>query len=267
MQDMDELDELIANAPAEFFDVVPTPATVEPRKRPHQDPRTDELSGGDTSEGDEVPQVYTSKPSTPLALKHPTMSAALPRATPDSTETTDPNALLIRLLNRTNEERAKAVPVVLDQQQEAALQAIMDGKNIVIIGPPGSGKSVLLREADARLTEAGRVVNCVAHNGVAAANINGMTIHSFFGLGKQLFPPFNAKSAHKDVKERVIGTGILGAIVSALIVAPAFMGKTMALGALVVAFSGSTLAGSVMGLFALKLLERAGFAERQGDQK
>ena len=65
----------------------------------------------------------------------------------------------------------------------------------------------------------------------------------------------------------VIGTGILGAIVSALIVAPAFMGKTMALGALVVAFSGSTLAGSVMGLFALKLLERAGFAERQGDQK
>ena len=65
----------------------------------------------------------------------------------------------------------------------------------------------------------------------------------------------------------VIGTGILGAIVSALIVAPAFMGKSMALGALVVAFSGSTLAGSVMGLFALKLLERAGFVERKGDQK
>jgi energy-coupling factor transport system ATP-binding protein len=59
----------------------------------------------------------------------------------------------------------------------------------------------------------------------------------------------------------VIGTGLLGAIVSALIIAPIFMGKTMALGALMIAFSGSTITGAIIGLFGIKLLERAGLAK------
>ena len=59
----------------------------------------------------------------------------------------------------------------------------------------------------------------------------------------------------------VIGTGFFGAAASALIIAPVFMGKTMALGALIIAFSGSTILGSLIGLFALKLLERAGFVK------
>jgi energy-coupling factor transport system ATP-binding protein len=57
----------------------------------------------------------------------------------------------------------------------------------------------------------------------------------------------------------VVGTGFLAAVASALIVAPALMGKSMALGALIVAFSGSTILGAVLGLAGLKLLERAGF--------
>ncbi|MBM4307682.1 MAG: energy coupling factor transporter S component ThiW [Deltaproteobacteria bacterium] len=59
----------------------------------------------------------------------------------------------------------------------------------------------------------------------------------------------------------IIGTGLLGAILSALIVAPVFMGKTIALGALIIAFSGSTITGAIIGLFGLKLLERAGLAK------
>ena len=59
----------------------------------------------------------------------------------------------------------------------------------------------------------------------------------------------------------VIGTGVIGSVVSALIIAPMLMGKSMAVGALVVAFSGSTLLGSVIGILGLKLLERAGFAD------
>ncbi len=59
----------------------------------------------------------------------------------------------------------------------------------------------------------------------------------------------------------IIGTGVLGAVASALIIAPVLMGKAMALGALIIAFSGSTIAGSIMGLLALKLLERAGLAK------
>ena len=59
----------------------------------------------------------------------------------------------------------------------------------------------------------------------------------------------------------VIGTGLIGAVVSALLVAPFLLGKQMALGALIIAFSGSTILGSILGVLGLKLLERAGFAE------
>lgn len=59
----------------------------------------------------------------------------------------------------------------------------------------------------------------------------------------------------------IIGTGILGAVVSVLIIAPVFMGKAIAMGALITAFLGSTIAGSILGILGLKLLERAGFTQ------
>ncbi len=39
------------------------------------------------------------------------------------------------------------------------------------------------------------------------------------------------------------------------------MGKAMAMGALMIAFSGSTILGSIIGILALKLLDRAGFVK------
>jgi energy coupling factor transporter S component ThiW len=57
----------------------------------------------------------------------------------------------------------------------------------------------------------------------------------------------------------VAGTGILGSLASALLVSPVLMGKSSALGVLMIAFSGSTVAGSILGLAALRLLDRAGF--------
>ena len=69
------------------------------------------------------------------------------------------------------------------------------------------------------------------------------------------------QSIYAGALGEIIGTGFLGAVASVLIVAPVFMGKTMALGALIIAFSGSTILGSLIGLFALKLLERAGFVK------
>jgi energy-coupling factor transport system ATP-binding protein len=59
----------------------------------------------------------------------------------------------------------------------------------------------------------------------------------------------------------IIGTGLLGAIASALIVAPVLMKKGMAMGALIITFSGSTLLGSILGVLALKLLKRGGITE------
>jgi energy-coupling factor transport system ATP-binding protein len=74
------------------------------------------------------------------------------------------------------------------------------------------------------------------------------------------------RSIYLGALGEVIGTGLLGATASALIVAPVLMSKTMALGGLIIAFSGSTLLGSILGVLALRLLERAGFAGWQRDK-
>ena len=59
----------------------------------------------------------------------------------------------------------------------------------------------------------------------------------------------------------ILGTGIVGALVSAWLVAPFLMGQTMAVGILVASFLGSTIVGTVLGILALKVLERAGVLE------
>ena len=59
----------------------------------------------------------------------------------------------------------------------------------------------------------------------------------------------------------VIGTGILGSLASVWIVAPLFMGKTMALAALMIAFSVSTIGGTIIGIIALHLLRKGGIWE------
>jgi energy-coupling factor transport system ATP-binding protein len=56
----------------------------------------------------------------------------------------------------------------------------------------------------------------------------------------------------------LIGTGILGALVSAWLVAPLVMHKTMAVLTLVVSFSLSSLVGAVLGVAALRVLKKAG---------
>ncbi len=59
----------------------------------------------------------------------------------------------------------------------------------------------------------------------------------------------------------IIGTGILAALVSAWLVAPFLMRQTMAVGVLVASFLASTVVGTVLGVLALKLLERVGYVE------
>jgi len=55
----------------------------------------------------------------------------------------------------------------------------------------------------------------------------------------------------------VVGTGLLGSLASVWIVGPLFMGKKMALATLMIAFSVSTLGGTIIGLIALHLLRKA----------
>jgi energy-coupling factor transport system ATP-binding protein len=56
----------------------------------------------------------------------------------------------------------------------------------------------------------------------------------------------------------VIGTGLLGSLASVWIVAPLFMNKSMPLAIMMVAFSVSTLGGTIIGIIALHLLRKGG---------
>ena len=57
----------------------------------------------------------------------------------------------------------------------------------------------------------------------------------------------------------VIGTGLLGASVGALLIAPYLMGKNLALSALITPFLLSSASGALLGVLGLRVLKRLGY--------
>lgn len=105
---------------------------------------------------------------------------------------------------------------------------------------------------------------------VAIATIAAV-IRNILGLGTLLAFPggmigaLAAGLAYRATKNmyiaglgEVVGTGVLGSLVSVWIVAPVLLGKTMALATLMIAFSVSTLGGTILGFVALHLLRKGG---------
>ena len=105
---------------------------------------------------------------------------------------------------------------------------------------------------------------------VGIAAIAGI-IRNILGLGTLLAFPGGmigallAGLAYKKFKNmyaagvgEIIGTGLLGSLASVWIVAPVFMNKSMPLVIMMVAFSVSTLGGTIIGIVALHLLRKGG---------
>ena len=55
----------------------------------------------------------------------------------------------------------------------------------------------------------------------------------------------------------IIGTGLIAPVISGVLVAPVFMEKAIPVIALIPSFMGSTIAGTILGIMAVRLLERA----------
>lgn len=70
-------------------------------------------------------------------------------------------------------------------KQDIFLQAVMQGQNVFLTGKAGTGKSFIVKEAIKALRKKGKKVVALAPTGIAANNIGGQTLHSFFSL-----PPF-----------------------------------------------------------------------------
>ena len=75
-----------------------------------------------------------------------------------------------------------SVPRLVDRQA-LAKKRVMQGKSVFITGAAGSGKSYLLMELRQMLEDRCQRAAFTAPTGVAACNIEGMTIHSWAGIG------------------------------------------------------------------------------------
>jgi ATP-dependent DNA helicase PIF1 len=72
---------------------------------------------------------------------------------------------------------------MLNQEQSSAVVAILEGKNVFLTGPPGTGKSYTLKEIIHKLKDANKKIAITSSTGCSAILINGQTVHSFMGMG------------------------------------------------------------------------------------
>jgi hypothetical protein len=68
-------------------------------------------------------------------------------------------------------------------QQEKALSILKSGKNVFLTGSAGTGKTYVLNQYIEYLKERKVAVAITASTGIAATHMNGMTIHSWAGIG------------------------------------------------------------------------------------
>ncbi|MEI7616218.1 MAG: AAA family ATPase [Actinomycetota bacterium] len=67
--------------------------------------------------------------------------------------------------------------------QEEAFEILVSGKNALITGQAGTGKTFLLNQFIQYLNKNDIAVGITASTGIAATHLNGVTIHSWSGIG------------------------------------------------------------------------------------
>lgn len=90
-------------------------------------------------------------------------------------DTTTPPPVII-----TPEAPAPEPVKVLSEEQAAVVEAVKSGRNVLVTGPAGTGKSLIL----GKLRELYRFrLPVAASTGIAAVQVSGVTLHSWAGLG------------------------------------------------------------------------------------
>ncbi|MFT6844199.1 MAG: ATP-dependent exoDNAse (exonuclease V) alpha subunit [Flavobacteriales bacterium] len=97
-------------------------------------------------------------------------------------------------------------------QQSKALSLLKSGVNIFLTGSAGSGKTYVLNQYIKYLKARKIAVAVTASTGIASTHMNGMTIHSWAGIGiKQALTPKDLKtlSARKYMKDKLEAVQVL----------------------------------------------------------
>lgn len=92
----------------------------------------------------------------------------------------------------------------LVQKQQEFIDNVLNGKNVFLSGKAGTGKSFVVKEVIKLLKENDKKVVALAPTGIAANNINGQTIHSFFQLTPFGVITFDLCSFFKSEKKRLV---------------------------------------------------------------
>lgn len=71
----------------------------------------------------------------------------------------------------------------LSSEQQFVLDLIRDGKNVLLTGQAGTGKTTVIHSICEMANEYGNVYGVTAMTGCAAVLIRGKTLHSFLGIG------------------------------------------------------------------------------------
>lgn len=99
---------------------------------------------------------------------------------------------------------------MLDDGQKKIIENLKDGKNVMMLGIAGSGKSYLINNLQDFLPN--KKVYLTSTTGVSAININGSTVHSFFGVGlgverKEIL--YDKMKYYKKVVQRLVQDNII----------------------------------------------------------
>ncbi|RTK95402.1 helicase [Candidatus Saccharibacteria bacterium] len=132
--------------------------------------------------------------------------------------------------------------------QNEALDILKMGHNVYLTGAAGSGKTFALNQYIKYLRENNITVGVTASTGIAATHMNGMTIHSWAGLGAGDAIDIDSILTRPTLKKRMLETKVLiidevsmldGNILDAVdAITRAFKDKTKPFGGLQVVLSG-----------------------------
>lgn len=158
--------------------------------------------------------------SPPLTRTIPNQLAAVPATKPSEYQpdglSTSEMALLtgVDMSHRTHVTQAPIPPEILEglsPGQVDALTAVLQGKNILLTGPAGTGKSHTIKIIRDLYAQRGLKVAITATTGVSAVLVEGKTIHAWSGIGicNSKESALKRVMGYKKPRERITSTALL----------------------------------------------------------